>query len=426
MKKNLFSTVLLTAVLAGLSATEAPAQTATGQSEEKTRKTPALTSKVYEKLSSAQKAVDEESFASALSALNALAGQTGKRALNSYELANVFNLKAFVLFSQDKLSESVKIYRKVIAQPDIPLALEQNTRFTISQILMMQEQWQPALQELNKWFKLATTVGSNAFVMRAQVHYQLQNHDRALRDINKAISLYENKGKVAKEQWLSLARFLYHKKGNLKAAVTTLNKLLIHYPKKMYWLQLAYLHSELGQEKKQLSALESAYIQGLLDKEKELTNLAYLYLNASTPHKAAVLLEKAINNKHLKPSTRNLELLANAWRQAQELDKAVDVMEKVAPVSDKGELWIQLGNIYFDSEHYDKAIQAFKSGLAKEGVRRTDLAQMSLGMAQFNQKEYQAARRSFLLAKKDKRSTSTAKKWLTHLKKTEQREAALQ
>ncbi len=426
MNKKLLSTVLLTVAMLGTSINAAIAQTPAIKSEEKTRKTPALTSKVYEKLSKAQKAVDEEQLSEALRVLDTLEKQSGKRALNSYELANVFNLRAYILFSQDRLTDSVKAYRSVIAQPDIPLALEQNTRFTIAQILMMQEQWQPALDALNVWFRLAKTAGSNAFVMRAQTHYQLKHHDEALTDIQQAISQYETKGKVAKEQWLSLARFLHHKEGNLNKAITTLDKLLIHYPKKVYWLQLAYMHAELGDEKKQLSSLDSAYVQGLLDQEKELTNLAYLYLNAEAPHKAAVLLEKAITRKELTQSVKNLELLANAWRQAQELRKAITVMEILAPIADKGEFWVQLGNIYFDSELYDKAIKAFEAGLKKGDVRRTDVAYMSLGMAHFNLKDYKKSRTSFLTAEKDTRSQPMANKWLAHLKKTEQREIALQ
>ena len=80
--------------------------------------------------------------------------EEGKRALNSYELANVYNLQAFLSYSREDFQGSLRYYEMVIAQPDIPLAMEINTRFTIAQLYFVQEKWQQGIDALLVWFDL--------------------------------------------------------------------------------------------------------------------------------------------------------------------------------------------------------------------------------------------------------------------------------
>ena len=402
-----------------------PVQAEAAKKQEETRKTPALRNKVYEKLSEAQKLVEEENYDGALEKLDALRYRSGKKALNSYELANVYNLYAYIYYAREQIDKALQAYRNVVAQKDIPLALEVNTRYTVAQLLMMQERWKEGVQELNVWFEYTKAPSASAFVLRSQAYYQLKNYDSALRDIETAISMYRKKGKVPKEQWLSLARFLHYEKGHYNKVVDLLEELVKLYPKKEYWVQLSHMYGEINNEKKQLSAMETAYVQGFLSKESELVNLAYLYLNHDVPYKAAVVLEKGIKAKQIKATSKNMETLAGSWRKAQELDKAIPAMRQAASKSDKGELWTQLGNIYVDQEKYSDAIKAITAGLNKGGVKRPDSARLSLGMSYFNTKQYDKARKAFNKAGKDKRSKKFASQWLKYMANEIAREKSL-
>ena len=102
--------------------------------ERETRKTPALRNKVYEKLAEAQAAAEAKDYALAGQLLDKMIDADGKKALNSYELANVYNLYAFIAYSGEDYDGAVRYYNQVIAQPDIPLAMEINTKFTVAQL----------------------------------------------------------------------------------------------------------------------------------------------------------------------------------------------------------------------------------------------------------------------------------------------------
>lgn len=393
---------------------------------QETRRTPALRNKVYEKLSEAQVFVEAKDYPAALKVLRDMEDDTGKRALNSYELANLYNLFAFVYYSQEDYEGALGAYRKVVSQADIPLAMEINTRYTIAQLYFVQEKWREGIDALNAWFKVADTPSAQAYILLGQGYYQLKDYDSALKNTLIAVNLYKDKGKVPKEQWYSLLRFLYFEKNNMPKTIETLRELLVNYPKKQYWVQLSHMYSEVKEDKKQLAAMETAYVQDMLVKDREQVTMAYLYLNADVPYKAARVLEKGVKNKTVEPSSKTLEILGNSWRQAQEVKKSIPVMEEAASKSDKGELYTRLGSVYLDNEQYKKAIDAIVKGLKRGGVKRPDNANLVLGMAYFNTKQYSQARKAFKAAAKDDRSKKYADQWIKYMDNEISRQKKLQ
>ena len=69
--------------------------------QEKTRKTPALSSAVYEKLTKAQELSEAGDMRGALSLLDGLRDSQGRSKLNSYELANLYNYYAFIFYQRE-------------------------------------------------------------------------------------------------------------------------------------------------------------------------------------------------------------------------------------------------------------------------------------------------------------------------------------
>lgn len=397
-----------------------PLSAAIAQEEQKkkpqeTRRTPALRNKVYEKLAQAQEAAEAKDWKKARGVLDSMIEAGGKKALNSYELANVYNLYAFVYYSVDDYANALRQYEKVVAQPDIPLAMEINTKYTIAQLYFVQEDWNRGINALLEWFKVTENPPANAYILLAQGYYQKKDYDKALFNVEKAISMYQAKDKTPKEQWYNLARFLYFDKDDVPNAVRVLEELLKYYPKKQYWVQLSHMYGEQKKESWQLAAMETAYVQDMLDKGTEQTTMAYLYLNGEVPYKAAMVMDKGLKNESIDPTSKNYEIVGNAWRQAQEVAKAIPAMEQAAAKSDKGELYARLGNVYLDGDQYKKSISSINKGLSRGGVKRPDTARLVLGMAYFNDKQYSKARTAFKAAKKDKRSEKYAAQWLKYL-----------
>ena len=393
--------------------------------QRETRRTPALRNKVYEKLAEAQAAAEAKDLGQAASILDDMIDKGGKGALNSYELANVYNLYAFIYYSRDDYANALKAYEKVVSQPDIPLAMEVNTKFTIAQLYFVQEQWQKGINALKEWFAVTDNPNANAYVLLAQGYYQTKDYDKALLNVEKAIDMYKEKSKVPKEQWYNLARFLYFEKNDTNNTVAVLEELLKYYPKKEYWVQISHMYGEQKKEGKQLAAMDTAYVQDMLTKGTEQVTMAYLYLNGEIPYRAGKVMDKGLKNDSIPATSKNYEIAGSAWRQAQELDKAVAAMEEAAARSDEGELYARLGNIYLDSDEFKKSITAIIKGLSRGGVKRPDTARLVLGMAYFNSKQYDKAREAFKAAGRDERSAKYAQQWLKYLDTELDRQAKL-
>ena len=124
------------------------------------------------------------------------------------------------------------------------------------------------------------------------------------------------------------------------------------------------------------NSLYEAYKKNLLDEESEYLALTQLLLEYNEPYLAAEVFEQgqkkmiagaedATNFDTARPvplikdTEENLLLLANAWIMAQETDKAIPVLEKVAKISKPGAVYLTLGQLYFELKKFDDAKKNF-------------------------------------------------------------------
>ena len=417
----------------GILLSEAVAQDDKPKKERETRRTPALRNKVYERLAEAQVLAEAKDYAGSAQILNDMISEDGKRALNSYELANVYNLHAFLSYSKEDYAGSLRYYNLVISQPDIPLAMEINTRFTVAQLYFVQEKWQQGIDALLGWFDMNEKPNATAYVLLAQGYYQIKEYGLALENVETAISMHEVEGKLPREQWYNLARFLYFDKEDFDSALDVLNTLIIYYPKKQYWVQASHLYGEKKDEPTQLALMEAAYEQGFLDRSSELVTMSYLYLNAETPYYAGAVMQKGFADELVEDKSKNFELAGSAWAQAREVAKSIPMMEKAAAKSEEGELYVRLGNVYLDGDQFSKSADSIIKGLNKGGVKRPDQARLALGMAYFNLGDYDEARKAFRAAGKEgarrkewQRSQEMARQWIAYVTSEEDRQRELE
>ena len=401
--------------------------TATAQdaskNERETRKTPALRNNIYEKLAEAQAFAEAKQYVEAEAVLNDMLDATSKKSkLNRYELANVYNTYAYLRYAVEDYDGALDYYQKVIDQrPEIPLALEINTLYTVAQLYFLQENWRKGIDTLNTWMSVTDTPSTNAYVLLANGYFQLKDYDKSLSNIQIAIDREESAGKVPKEQWYNLARFIHFDRDNFREALNVLELLIMYYPKKQYWVQASHLYGEEKDEARQLALLEATYEQNLLDRSQDIVLISQLYLQAEVPYPAARAMEKGLADDIVEKESKNYELAGVAWRQAQEVTKSLPMLEAAASKSEKGELYARLGNVYLDVDKNKEAVEALKRGLDRGGVKRPDQARLALGMAYFNLGDFNAARRAFREARKDKRARSYADQWLKYISSEENR-----
>jgi tetratricopeptide (TPR) repeat protein len=380
--------------------------------ERKTKETVAMSQAVYEKLQEIQELVELKDY---VGAEQQIARLQERKKLTPYENAQIWNLSGYTYYLQERYEDAIGSYEQVLAEEDLPEALEQSTLKTIAQLYFTTEEYVKALAVVERLMAVIDEPSADIFMLKGQALFQMQKYSEAIDPIKTALDMYIAQGRTPRENWLLLLRVCYYELRDYPNMIVVVKQLLFYYPKDTYVLTLAGIHSELGDTKKQLALTEVLYEKGYLKTASHATNLANLYLMHDLPYKAATLLEKEIGNKNVNANERNLRLLSQAWYQAREDRKAIPPLELASEMSEDGELYIRLAQSHINLDQWSKASTAARKGINAGGLRRTDTANILLGMALFNERKLEQARRAFQAASRDSRSRRTADQWIAYV-----------
>ncbi len=392
-------------------------------SKYKTRKAAAMSQKAFKKLQKIQQLIDVKDYAGASLKLKDM---RESRRSSAYEKAQAWNLSAYILYLQERYPEAIKSYQKVLDQGELPVALEQSTLKTMSQLYFATEQYAQALKIIKKLIAKNEKPSADMYMLLGQAHFQLKQYTDALIPIKKAVAMYRDKGRKPKEQWLQLLRVIYHFQDDFKNMRAVLEQLAQLYPKAIHLRSLAGVYSELGDTNKQLTMMEILYERDYKQSSAQIINLANLYILHEVPIKAALMLEDELNvKKRVKPTEQNYRLLSQAWYQAREDEKSIAPLRKAAEMSNTGELYIRMAQSYQNIDKWAEAVEALRTGIKKGGLKRVDTAELMLGMALFNQQKLEQAQKHFARAQKDKRSQKVAGQWIAFTKNELHRKSVL-
>jgi len=408
-----FIVALMTAILVIGSASSAMAQVKRKDDEEKkTKETVAMSQQVYEKLSEIQELIEAKDYATAEKAIVDL---RGNKKLSPYERAQIWNITAYGYYLQERYAEAIDAYDQVLAQEGLPEALLQSTLKTQAQLFFTQEDYESALKVIRKLMAIIPEPSADVYMIEGQALFQLARYDEALVPIKTAVNMYREQGQKPKENWLLLLRVIYFEQKDYDSMLEVVKELLAYYPKDTYILVLAGIYSELGDTKKQLALVEVLYDMGYLTNASQINNLANLFLLHGVPYKAAKLLDKEIEAGIVEANERNLRLLSQSWYTAREDQKAIPPLERAAKMGDDGELYIRLAQSHINLEQWPEAATAARQAIKLGGLKRSDQANIMLGMALFNQKRLEQARQAFVAASKDRRSAKAAGQWINYV-----------
>lgn len=380
------------------------------QQKRKTRRTPALRARVYDQLARAQAAADEGKTDEALEALNGVKDRADS--MNSYEKAMMYNFYGFIHYNAEQYDQAIASFEQVVAQQPIPESFEMSTLFSLAQLHMMRGNYDKTIEFLNRWESLYSgDVPAKNYLLKAQAKYQQKAYQEASDYINQAVAMVEEEGKVPEEGWFILQRAIFYELKQAEEVKNVLVKMVKHYNQDKYWVQLGGMYGELGEEKKQLAVLETAYQQGFISKGADVFNLAQLYYYHQVPYKGAYLMEKAMDEGVLDKNLRNLKFLANCWTYAKENEKAIPVLQTAAALSDNGELDGQLAQLFLNMEKWEQAILSAKQALKKGNLKKPGFTHLIMGMAYFNTRQFNDALNQLAEAEKHKNSKRMAEQW---------------
>jgi tetratricopeptide (TPR) repeat protein len=332
---------------------------------------------------------------------------------SDYEKALVLQTLGFAYASQsNKEGQAIKAFEQAIATNALPQQAHEQMMFNVAQLKVANNRFDEGIAALNGYLAETCNPVPDAHILLASVYAEKKSWREMLKQVDLAIV----KAKSPKEQWLQLKLAGHYELKELPRCAEVLVALVSLAPNKEdYWKQLSGILLEIKKDPESLAVLGLAERRGYVDEEKEFRNLSNMYMYMQIPYKAAVVMQRGLDAKKVEPTDKNLETLGNAWLGAREYDKAEAAMKKAAAASDKGDLYMRLGQIQMESEKWKEALDSLQKAISKGGLRDTGETQLDAGICAIQLRQWKTAEGLLRSAMGHEKHTKAAAEWLNNL-----------
>ena len=375
-----------------------------------------LSESTYRRMNDAFEKLGEEQYAEALAELQKLADAR----LSDFEKASVQQAMGFAQAQLENYPAAVRHFEEAIRLNQLPNQPHFEMILQVAQLYNALKRYDEALRQLDFWFCVSTEDAkkqAEVWILKASLHVQKEEYREALAAVNQALELRPD----APETWYQLKLGMHLELKEYAPAAEVLKVLIGMNPdRKEYWIQLAGSYLELDRREEAMSTLRLAYRRNLLTTGTEFVQLAGLLQDLGSPRQAAEVLDAGIERGLVEATVRNWEVVAGAWYQAREMDKALGAYERAGAMSDDGKIDFQRASIMTSQENWEGVIEAATRALEKGGLNesQTGNANLIMGMAHFYLGDLDAAERSFRLAENYGRIRPAAREWLNHVQQT--------
>ncbi len=334
-----------------------------------------------------------------------------------HSLAKAYHTKAQVYFGSEQLQKAFEYYNKAIGLKVLPYNDHLSVLYDIARVYLYQDNLNKAEEIVEQIFCLTDKVTGALYILKATILNEKKQIKPALEMTMKAI----DSRTPPPQSWLIMAVGLHFQLHNYVSAAKLLTHLTARYPdKKQYWKQLSGVYQHLNKESQVTTTLDLAHKLNFLERESEILHLSGFLMQQGQPLKAAKLIEQFMEQKKVKMTKRNYEILGDCWSYANEIKQALLAYERAHQVSSNSakkdwKLPVKIGDIYYAQESWQKSVKYFTAALAIKGVKRPEQLYIKIGIALHHLKEHQEAIQSFekvITTKATSQFIKTAREWI--------------
>jgi len=397
-----------------------------------------LSPSTYEELNAIQEQLAAQQYREAEEALLELEDDLNP----GFGLALTYQLHGQLNLLQEKNKEAMLWYSKALALNVLAPAQESALSTTIAQLHLAAENNNAAIAELeprlNNILSLEKDKNSDkkrgtddkpvdwiqplSFITLASAYQLEKNYAASVPWLIRGIERARSRGDQPKENWLQmLMAGHYQQKSYAKTAAVLDDLLRINPGKEDYWQQQAAVYQLLEQPALALRTLELGYAADYLTKPDSILLLVQLLISENIPERAGRILQAHLQDQSVELSERNWRVLAAAWQQGRERDKAVAAMREASTFMDDGSLLYRAAQMQQQNAQYQTALTdaeaALKKGLSERDKPR---ALMLAGSCAYELNDYTTARRYFQQALTLADVAANARVWLEYLDALEQ------
>lgn len=366
-----------------------------------------ISSALFRKMRSVQAQIRAGQYGDAANQLSYLQTVTS----NAYEAAVVRELTSDLYISRGDFTNALQALQPVVQQGVLPGNEQREAQLTLGKLLVATGQYQQGLDALRN--SLGQEAPSPDVLMAlAQAYAQLGQCRQATPEAKRAIDSSAD----APAEWYQLMVSCLYQEHDYAGAAEQIEALLSHYPDQtQFWGQLGQAYAQSGDASKALAVYALMYRQGLIRQTQDYLSLASLDLQNNLPYQAAQVLQEGLQAGAVPASEANYTLLAGAWQDAGDLDRAVAALGEAEKQSKSGDALVAQSQIYTQRHEWFSAIDTAKKAIAKGNLKRPGRAWLLQGIAQVQNRQYDDGTASLREAVKYDDVRAQAEAWLHYL-----------
>ena len=286
------------------------------------------------------------------------------------------------------------------------------TLFQVGQLYTILEQFDQAIEALEEWFTLVESPAPSSYYVLAVTYYQAGRAEEALKPARQAVELSVD---TPLERWYRLLLSLHLERQNYLEALAILDDIIINYPNKAYWSQMAAIYSELDQLPKSLAVQQLAKGEGFITEDRDLTRIAQMFMVEGMPHRGAEVMKVGLADGSIAPTKQAYQTYSDTLLQSREWALAADPLGKAAELDDSGGLFVRLAQVHLQLGNWADARGSLDNAFEKGGLNDEGQAHILYGIAAFNDKQWKTATRAFTRAERFDGTRETAGKWKAYV-----------
>jgi len=334
--------------------------------------------------------------------------------LSTYGATLVQQTFGFCYLQQGDVARAIEAFERTVSLDGLPNFSQQEMRYSLAALYATEGRFEQAIDTLSTWYAYAVEpVGADKFMLTGSSYAQLSEFANALQYIEEAISRSEEPN----ESWYTLELSIHFELMDYPSAAGHLREMVVLWPDDAsYWEMLASVYLELQDDANSLATLMVAYENDLVDEEAKLLNLVRLNLFLDVPYRAGMIMAVGFAEDTIAETHANLELLLSAWTSAREFERALDVIDRLAPLTDDGAYYMQKAQLLNEQGRWSDVIEAADRALEMGGLDDAGSTLVLKGIAQAELGLYAEARVTFGAARElDTAAARNAEAWIEYI-----------
>ena len=371
-----------------------------------------VSTKTYRELTAIQELMSSSedqtgNLKSAISRLEILLDNVSEESLDE---ALTLQTLGYALMADEQFEEAIIQLRKSLDTKKLPQNVTFNVGYMVAQLYAALGEFDDAMIFAKDWFAKLETPNPNQYIFMANIYAQVKRYQESVPYAETAI---KNSDKP-RETWYQLLTANYFELRRYPDAAKVLLEVIELWPEKTgYWEQLASVYMMMDNPSYALASLKVAFENDLIEKETTIKSLFQLAMIKEIPDHAARLIEKAMSNGILNRNEVYLDLIAQAWVSAREINNAVETYSELSKIVDHGEPLRKMANLQINSSQWQEAENNLQEALSRK-LEKPGETWLLLGIAQSELGKFDSARTSLRKARAYESVERSASSWLRY------------